>query len=34
MLDLLCAIASSAAVSAVLRVGDARAKGRYGRFAM
>ena len=34
MLDLLLAILSSAAVSAMLRIGERRASGTYGRFAM
>lgn len=34
MIYLLCAICSSAAVSAVLRIGESRTKGMYGRFAM
>lgn len=34
MLDLLLAILSSAAVSAMLRIGERRTSGMYGRFAM
>lgn len=34
MLDLLLAIGSSAAVSAMLRIGEARSRGMYARFAM
>lgn len=34
MLDLLFAILSSAAVSAMLRIGERRTSGMYGRFAM
>lgn len=34
MISLLCAICSSAAVSAVLRIGEKRTQGTYGRFAM
>ena len=34
MIYLFCAIASSAAVSAVLRIGDRKCTGKYSRFAM
>lgn len=34
MWDLLLAILSSALVSAMLRIGESRTSGRYGRFAM